>query len=168
MRRARATWLPASSGASSRWISLRAADLLDGCQSIARPAECRLAECLPHISQRYSPQLTPLAFFSSQASIAFVPAGMWPPLQRVASSYLIGSMPRPSILFAGFAVTLGSADAMAGIASASAAARQTMYLIRICTPLISASALMPEAGGGGAGRLRGDRVQSGTEAGYSS
>src|SRR6478672_3292095 len=108
--------------------------MLEGCQSIARPAECRLASCLPHISQRYSPQLTPAALRSSQASIAFVPAGIWPPLQRVALSYRIGSMPRLRSVFAGLAARLGSAAAAAGTASATAAARHATYLIRIGTP----------------------------------
>src|SRR3954451_2459493 len=104
-----------------------------GCQSIARPAEWRLASCLPQTSQRYSPQLTPLALCSSQASIAFVPAGILPPLHLVAASYWIGAIPPLRSLFAGLAVGLGSARAAAGIASANAAARQTMYLIRIFT-----------------------------------
>src|SRR5437588_12881086 len=101
---------------------------------MARPAERRLADCLPQTSQRYSPQLTPLAFRSSQASIAFVPIGILPPLQRVAGSYWIGSIPRLNSLLAGFAVGLGSAAVTAGITSASAAARQTLYLIRTLTP----------------------------------
>src|SRR5215212_6612500 len=111
-----------------------------------------LASCLPHFSQRYSPQLTPLALLSSQATIDFVPAGTLPPLHLVARSYCIGSIPRLRSLFAGLAARLGSAEAATGIASAIAAARQTMYLIRFPTPLISAGALRPQVPKAGAGR----------------
>src|SRR5690349_10104398 len=100
---------------------------------MARPAECRLASCLPQTSQRYSPQLTPAALCSSQATMAFVPAGILPPLHLVAGSYWIGSSPRLRSLLAGLAERLGRALAAAGIARASAATRQTMYPIRIFT-----------------------------------
>src|SRR3954452_19646300 len=90
-----------------------------------------LASPLPHISQRYSPQLTPAALRSSQLTIPLVTAPTLPPLHLVARSYWIGSIPRLRSLFAGLALRLGRADATAGIASASTAARQTMYPIRI-------------------------------------
>src|SRR4051794_4569931 len=150
MRRASAATLPSLSGASSSFTSSYPSFIVVGCQSIARPAEWRLASCLPHISQRYSPQLTPFALCSSQASIAFVPTGILPPLHLVAESYWIGSIPLLRSLFAGLALRLGRAIAAAGIASASAAPRQTMYPIRIfITSAIGMGrrACTPESGG---------------------
>src|SRR6476659_8623632 len=154
MRRARAAALPSLSAASSSLTSACPAAIEEGCQSIARPAEWMLADFLPHLSQRYSPQLTPLEFFSSQWTMARVPAKTWPPLHLVASSYWIGSIPLLRSLFAGFAETLGRAEAAAGIASAIAAARQTMYLIRVSTPLISAEHELQQARGRSAGHAQ--------------